>query len=364
MTLKDDFIAWYFNEFHNSVLAENMRQTTEDSPWHQERNVMIHTDMVVSQYLNLTGDFNQRTELLGALACAFHDTGKPDAMELVYSEDRGYYRKFYGHERISARVWENYIIENSNLLDRFKLTPYDIYCIGWMIYRHLPYNLQKEEKRIALYKTIEKTCGLNAFFQMMTADCIGRITDQHDTKKQAVYDWMYKLVSDKASHDWKIDDDKVYKANLYMPIAASNSGKSTWINGLNFNGHIHSWDQFRFDWYDPNDYRNAFTLSCADDKFADKARKIFIDQVRSGEDIIVDNTNLRPKQRLFFIDAARQRGYRVNAVLFPVSIQIILERSRTRTHQHVPEDVVLRQYMSLIPPSYGEFDNIEVIGDF
>lgn len=359
--MKTKFIQWYFNEFHESALAADMRRTTENSPWHQEKNVLIHTDMVVSQYLSYSGEF----DILGALACAFHDVGKPGAQEKVYSEERGFYNRYYGHERISARLWENYIVENSHLLDYFGLTVRDIYRIGWMIHYHLPYNLQKSEKREALYKTIKNVCGLGTYFRMMNSDCTGRVTDDIEGKKDAVTSWQSKFVLESVQAGWSSTKAVTNsKPKLIIPIAASNSGKSTWVNSLNFRGHIHSWDQLRHDWYDPTDYRKAFEGSCQDEKFADKARAEFIKLLKTGEDIIVDNTNLTPKRRLFFVDAARQKGYNINAVLFPISISTILERSRQRTHQHVPEEVIVSQYMSIIPPSYGEFDHIEIVGEF
>ena len=85
--LKSEFIKWYNNEFHLDPLYVAMENTVEDSPWHRERNVGVHTDMVVSEYIARNQSDWDIAILCGAFACAFHDVGKPDAMEEVFKED-------------------------------------------------------------------------------------------------------------------------------------------------------------------------------------------------------------------------------------------------------------------------------------
>src|SRR5271157_3546387 len=112
MSICGQFITWYNNEFKTDPLYKKMEETVEGSSWHRERNVAIHTDMVVSEYISWA-EKNWTTEtLIGAVACAFHDTGKPSARVERFKPERGIYNSFGGHEIISARIWEDFAIRN------------------------------------------------------------------------------------------------------------------------------------------------------------------------------------------------------------------------------------------------------------
>lgn len=162
---------------------------------------------------------------------------------------------------------------------------------------------------------------------------------------------------------------------LFMTIGSSGCGKSTYIKKLKNNFpeiRVYSWDDLRMEWYlseeerDINaaySYRLAFERQCKDKQFNQRAQRHFIDmvKVKDNHHIVVDNTNLSQKRRRFFIDEARRHGYMVIALLFPVTMQLILDRQSTRKDKVVPTDVVKRQYMSIQLPSYGEFDEVHVV---
>ena len=55
MNLKDQFIQYYYTKLRqDKEVFAALEGTKENSPWHREASVAIHTDMVVAQYLNLT----------------------------------------------------------------------------------------------------------------------------------------------------------------------------------------------------------------------------------------------------------------------------------------------------------------------
>jgi predicted kinase len=120
----------------------------------------------------------------------------------------------------------------------------------------------------------------------------------------------------------------------------------------------YSWDDLRHRWYDPVDYSNAFKLSTEDPEFNSKAQREFVNLIKSRKSVVVDNTNLSAKRRRFFVSTARQAGYRVVGVVFPVSLETVLNRQETRPDKSVPEEAVRRQYMSVSLPSYGEVDDV------
>ena len=110
MDRPDDLYRGAFLELYAQLTTTDMflvmEQTVEASPWHREANVKVHTDMVVSEYVQRTDAAKiqwERTDFLGAAACAFHDTGKPAAKIQKYREDRGNYFAFHGHEVVSSR---------------------------------------------------------------------------------------------------------------------------------------------------------------------------------------------------------------------------------------------------------------------
>ena len=75
----------------------------------------------------------------------------------------------------------------------------------------------------------------------------------------------------------------------------------------------------------------------------------------------VDATNLVAEQRRDFLDIAKRRGCRAEALFFDVKLSVCLERNRARDRR-VPEDVMRAMAEALEPPSQEEgFDDISVI---
>lgn len=381
LPLQDKFIYWYYNEFKDTELFDNMRKTVENSPWHRERNVGVHTDMVVAQYLthSLSFEIWGIDVLCGAFACAFHDTGKPSAEEQKVSKERGAYKAYPGHELTSARLWEDYAVSNWDYLqDEFGMLPIDMYKVGWLIEHHLPWGLKKPYKREALATTALKCFGNERIFRgVLLADQVGRLSDNAKEKIDNAIDWIneFEKLSVMLKHrsDAEVLGRKIDGKTLYMLIGASGSGKSTWIKNKVINHEVQlavfSWDELRLQWYldkderksgDRENYSLSFERQIKDKQFSQKANTEFIKLVKSGVDIIVDNTNVSTKLRRFFIDEAKRHGYFVIAVLFPISLEILEDRQKLRLDKHVPLDAVHRHYFSLQLPQLGEVDEIEV----
>jgi len=370
--LKSLFIRWYFNEFAElDPLHLEMGKIFENSPYHRERNVAVHTNMVVADYLSRTASKNDEKawvygDLYGAFACAFHDVGKPAARTEAYKPERGTYYRFGGHELISARLWEDWAVRNWLFLqEEFGLSADAIYRIGWLIENHLPWAVKKDEKLRTMALGAFNIIGtVDTFINVLKADSWGRISDDAEQKKANVNAWcesfinLYNIVVNEYSHSYKNEDAPV----LYLPIGASGTGKTTRFNELhkdNSDEILHfSLDTLRHELYDPNDYRNAFALSCEDSQFNNKANKVFINMVKTGKSVYVDNINVSKKRRAYYIREARRYGYNVEAILAPVDLQTVINRQSTRQDKWVPAEAVERQYMSLTLPSLGEVDNV------
>lgn len=369
MHRKDWFAEFYFNRLRHTDEFMRMDETVEESPWHREKNVRVHTDMVVAQYMaNATTteyDINTRREdwsvdtLVGALACAFHDIGKPASLTWKHSEERGDYKTFAGHELVSARLWEDFFVKN---FEEFKqvMSAHDFWKVAWLIEHHLPYRISKPYKVEMLHHTLRYGFDdTDILTKILTADCWGRISDDHEAKKRDVENWVETFWRNGRS----VPPMKGVSAGspyVTMLIGASGSGKSTFVQKTPVvDRNVFSLDRLRHKWYG-EDYRVAFESSCADNTFASRSQHRFIEMLKTRENLIVDNTNTSTKSRRFYIDQARRNGYGVKAVLFPVSLETVLARQHTRGDKNVPEEAVRRQYMNLHTPSLGEFDEIVV----
>lgn len=76
----------------------------------------------------------------------------------------------------------------------------------------------------------------------------------------------------------------------------------------------------------------------------------------------IDATNLVREQRKPFLDLAKQRSCRLEALFFNVSPEVCLRRNNGRSRR-VPEDVMKRMAAALEPPTHEEgFDLIVEIG--
>ena len=359
---KSSFIAWYFNEFKFDPLFEVMDGMAEDSPWHRELSIGIHTNMVVTEYVGNCSWHYDRPSLAGAFAAAFHDVGKPGACQFKWKEERGDYKSFNGHEILSARLWEDWAVKNWSLLtERFDFEPRDIYRVAWLIEHHKPWDIKKTEKLQNMARTAVSLSLVDTFKTLIKSDTWGRLSDDAPEKRAKVDAWIESFTH-RVNHLPPVTDlDTETAPVLVMPIGASGCGKSTYRASDNCPDEAisYSWDDLRIEWYSA-DYDEAYTLACEDKQFISKAHARFVEHVKTGQDIYVDNTNISARRRRFFITEARRRGYHIAAILFPISIDTLMSRQQSRADKLVPTQAVSQQFHNIQLPQYGEFDNVVV----
>jgi len=377
-SIRSEFIAWYFNEFKFDPLFVMMDGMAEDSPWHRELSIGIHTNMVVTEFLCRTASSDQSFVdfINGAFAAAFHDVGKPGACEFKWKEERGDYKSFNGHELLSARLWEDWAVRNWAMLEkRFGLDVKDIYTISWLIEFHKPWDIKNTAKLKNMALTAMTATYQSVFTNLLEADTWGRLSDDATEKRYKVGKWINDF--NRRCHEITMTTDFVPnrpntitdlmltdrgdRPQLVIPIGASGSGKSTLYNQLCSKSHLYSWDALRLEWYS-SDYNEAFKLSCDDKKFMSKVNAEFSRLLKTGDDIYIDNTNTSAKRRRFFTTEARRKGYHVVALLMPAALQTVIDRQTTRSDKSVPANAVERQYFNVQMPQFGEFDQIVISG--
>lgn len=361
MDIRANFIHWYFEQFQLDPLYLAMSKTVEGSPWHRERNVGVHTDMVVSQYLSRSTDFDVR----GAIGCAFHDVGKPSSEIIKFKPERGQYRAYHGHELVSARMWEDWAVKNwSFLTEKFGLVPMDIYTINWMIEHHVPWATKDNDKLDGFAATANRTVGdAEVWAHMLMADQVGRISDDSHQRHAECKAWIedHFIRVGKAAHAWKPYGDK----KVFMLVGAPGSGKSTYrLKLLNDypNAKVISMDDLRLEWYG-GDYDQAFAASSNDKHFGARVDALYVDALRNNETLILDNTNTSQKGRKRWLAPAHARDFNVTAVLFPATLDQVQKRQHTRGDKVIPKHVVDDMYKRMSMPMFGDFSDVIVVPD-
>ena len=185
----------FFKKFRQDPLWIAMVNTREDSPWHREANVGVHTEMLLSWYAeNLAANRSQEQQMLTMVACLFHDVGKPPAQIEKFSEERGHYRAYHGHEQLSARIWVDYALRNMHdVFTVLRFGPKEVSNVALMLEHHVPFGLKDKRKRKELkdaFMSRMGEAGHRAWLDLLLSDQHGRISDGQAEKLAAVDVWM------------------------------------------------------------------------------------------------------------------------------------------------------------------------------
>ena len=360
-----------------SPLWQAMAKTKEDSPWHREESVAIHTEMVCAEFNKIAElmTMSDQTYVITYLSLLFHDTGKPPCKVVKFKPERGHYNAFHGHELYSARLWEDYYVSNYKLFKDW-LSIEEAYKVMWMIENHLPYDYMGNDKKMDYLRTaMAGNLGDNwqGFGWHLLGDTYGRISDDATEKRAKTETFVEMMNSANVNPPRMIEEGAPI---LTLMVGASGSGKSTATKGM-FAAHKHySFDDIRIDLAKKkvpeimakakspaDEYHKAWTYCDGHrSEFGHMADVEFIKHLKNYDSVLVDNTNTSRKARTKFITEAKKRGYRVEAVMFPVSKDMILSRQTTRQDKIVPDDAVIRQYMGISIPWVGvEVDTIRIV---
>jgi len=191
--MTNEFNAWLAG-FKTTDLWAAMARTVEDSPWHREANVGVHTEMLLDVWrTTIQPTRPPRQALFTAIACTFHDTGKPPAEIHKFSEARGNYRAYHGHEQVSARLWTDYALSNPEFMARFSLSLADVSNLAFAIEHHVPFDMKDAQKRRALKATFFDRGGKElhqSWLDLLYCDQYGRTSDDQEVKLARVHDWL------------------------------------------------------------------------------------------------------------------------------------------------------------------------------
>ena len=355
-----------------------MAKTKEDSPWHREESVAIHTEMVLAEFNKLAERMTMSDEafVITYLSLLFHDTGKPPCKVVKFKPERGYYNAFHGHEPKSARLFEDYYVSNYKLFKDW-LSVEEAYKVMWMIENHLPYDVMGNDKKMDYLRTaMAGNLGdvWQGFGWHLLSDTYGRISDDSIEKRAKTESFVEMMNSANVAEPRFVEDNA---PTLSLLVGASGSGKSTSVGALTIAGFKHfSFDDIRIEIAkkkvpeimakaksSADEYHKAWTYCDGHrSEFGHYADVEFIKHIKNYDSIVVDNTNVSRKARTKFVQEAKKRGYRIEAVMFPASKDQILTRQHSRTDKNVPDDAVLRQYDGIAIPWVGvEVDKLRIV---
>lgn len=366
-----------FNLIYDTPHAGAMRNTVEDSPWHREKNTWVHSEMCLNYYFTyIAKDRTPKQQMITALALLFHDFGKPDAEETKERKDgSGEYRSYAGHEKVSANeficVFKDYNL--MELLNKGELDITDVRSIKWMIEQHLPYGLEKAEKRKALRTSLNATLGADevCFYDMLLSDANGRISDDHPEKLKKVNEWI-------TSFDAIIAQPRIMPSNapiMYLLVGPSGAGKTTWRNAFvktHPEAIVACEDDWRVEYAKANmsaddgemmsklDAAPAYDMAwnfChmdKDSKYEQFAKTKYANILKSGADIILDRTNQTRKNRRPWINSAKMQGYTVISIEFYMSVNESNARQVTRVDKFIKDSFVRKIVMNMETPWLGD----------
>lgn len=349
-----------------SDLMQSLSNVREDSKWHRESSVKEHTRMCVSWFMNnIASKRSERDQIMVVLALLFHDTGKPLARTEKFSEERGVYYSYPGHEGISAKIFEDYYLNHINEYPFTYLNVDDVLFLKNLIEFHLPYDFKGD--KLSALKTHLMHYPLNnisLFFDVLRSDAHGRISDDPEGTYTRVEEWIDTFYKATRPMPREFKDNTPI---LFVMIGASGSGKSTYIKnygqylqgthfGLDQQRELFYMEQFAECYHkvDKN-YSTIFKYCCDHDKefnqYVNTKYQNLLKTAKLGNfNILLDNTNTSRKERRKWINQARDKDFKVVGIYFMVKLQTVLDRQSTRPDKCVPEGVVKKQYFSISTP--------------
>jgi predicted kinase len=358
----------FFEKFKTTQHWQQMLNTVEDSPWHREANVAVHTEMVMQQFRDRFMHLHTEAEaIIGLTALLFHDTGKPSAEEVLEKKDGSgdKYRRYAGHEQDSAVTFQECYMSMPEL--QAMLPTYAARAVRWIIEHHLPYGLKDKQKRQGLAAATfaalaDAGASYSLFFDCLRSDAAGRISDDHEQKLQAVEDWIAEFQTVDTTPTALTEGP-----TMFILVGPSGSGKSTWTRARFDQGidEVISYDTYKqsfwmsrnmpfsssmappsmtaVEFYDlawayANEHESEFN------KFANELINNAIDRVKAKNGtVFVDVVNASKKKRAKFVELAKQKKFRVVAVEFWVPFKTLMARQKTRGDKAVPYTSVKQQ---------------------
>lgn len=316
------------------------------NPYHMEGDVFTHTMMVANQsYANPEHDLNDFWSAM------LHDTGKPYVRSVVERDDQ-LRTRFFGHEGYSFFL----SLPILKGFGQFSDDEIKDILIAVAVHGHFRDSCSDS--------FMKKTIGfenetLKRIINLLKNDSKGRITVKDES-----YDYQFDHVFESRFSDTWTEHEKT--KNITLLIGLPGSGKSTYLNSIDKgNAAILSRDNF----VESMGVGRTYSEKWNDIHFNKKKEKAlnlafnayYNELLASGQDIIIDMTNLTKKNRRKFTNNASQKKYKVHAVVFATDVDTCIQRNISRIGKNVGESVIREMASRFTFPLFDEVDELEVI---
>lgn len=336
--------------------------TEQDSIWHAEGNVHIHTNMVLQELYKIFDNkefiptpSQRRTLILSAL---LHDIGKPRTT-LVGDDGRV---RAKNHEEVG----KTYLIYT---LLKLNLPAQEYIDILQLVGHHQkPKLLVIKDLPVHAYLSLNSIINYELIYWLEVADMRGRICSDLDeqllwldefrsiTKNELENSSRFETNLPNDSYvnlvgKYLINTGEIYsleeaalklyeKSNNYSTVTVlcgiSGSGKSTYINKYLSNCVVISLDELRYKLCknESDQSNNSVVLQAA--------HNLLKQALREKKDVVWDATNLRKEFREKILTVAHNYGALTKIVVILAPLKSILERNSKRFN-FVPASVIKRQ---------------------
>lgn len=400
----------YYQAALSSELPElnAMAECPQDAVWHAEGDVLIHTQMVMDEALKEMSNatyLSQTDKQIIYLAALLHDVGKPQST----------YQTLQG--RVVSPGHSGNGIDIARKILRKMGLPFELReAVLMLVLRHmLPYRMVTritpnytiyginiEAKQ---YARLSAEVRVPTLYHLTRADWLGRqgkgvaevlanleifrsrceehnywnnsaanllseqqfielgIEDPWERRRINHYLLHLQLVGRiqtvTAAYNHLKESESLRspgKGHLYIPIGIPGCGKSTWLTKNLSDAKIVSSDQKRIELFGDENFQgdNAYVF-----------KQCFLDvenALKAGKTVALDATNVRYKQRLPFLNLARQLFAHTTIVYFDLPLELAISRNSQRQRQ-VPAAIIARYYDTLQVPHVYEAQEIKVVSD-
>jgi predicted kinase len=391
----DEFVLELGDRF---TLLHEYKSTPQDSEWHAEGDVRIHTGMVLDEtYKILATEAQHLTKesrlslILGAL---LHDIAKP--LTTKEQEIQNVVRTVSPRHASKGR---SYLAPKLMGLGLAYTVVEEV--LGLVGYHHDPKQLVTKNKISGDYKRLSRLANPELLYWLELADIRGR--ECKDKQQQLDYVEMYGLFAREyqAWHrfgeeyrtwqdyfnrelvDWDRDtcdlifgnaianleagiifspEEEIARSYSYrdsypqvvLTFGISGSGKSTWIADNLPDYDVISLDNLRAE------ITGDRTNQADNNKVLRIAKEELKNHLRSHHKIVWDATGLRRDFRQQVISVSRNYGALITLVVFHCEEAIYFERNRQRRYS-IPEEVLVKQLRSMEFPELDEAHRVLIV---
>ncbi|MCG9759101.1 AAA family ATPase [Pseudoalteromonas sp. Isolate6] len=377
-------------------LLHELEVTPQDTIWHEEGNVAIHTNMVLEALYTLLQSSashikGERRQVL-ILSALLHDIAKPVVTRA---------KEIDGQRRIVAPRHE--AIGMSYLASRLVDLPLPMQTIQTILalvgFHQMPKLLVVKNKGFSEYLNLALNADLEMLYWLEVADMRGRICPDQDIQIELLS--LFKMFAQEYEL-WSVADPaesllanisryptveeqcfitaytvrqmafgeitvpeeapiKFYQqakhyGHFYIMCGASGSGKSSWIAK-----HLQGFTLVSLD-----ELRGEINGRSASQKnrgqVLQAAKQKLKKALAAKENVVWDATNLRKDFRKILCDLGCDYGALVTLVVFQQGEVQLRQNNRARARV-VPDEVITQQLKRLEWPSVTEAHRIQVIGE-